>query len=144
MCRVRAVPGSCCCWPCSLPLAASLFALGLPLTPYLLGSSALPLPRALLLGTQICFLWCWRCSVSALSPETFVRAFKNLLWWICAPTALEDRSPSLFFLSFCLFRDEILGVICRIAFMSMLAVLSGHLEPPRFRQKMHHFSECCR
>lgn len=124
-------------------LAASVFFPGSP-SCYLLSSSGSP--------TAPCpFPWDtklppapWKAPVGAGSCQhSPLKPFSGLLKTCSGGSVPGKQIPFLVFLSFCLIQDEILGVVCRIAFMSMLAVLSGHLKPPRFRQKMHHFPECC-
>lgn len=149
MCWIRAVPGCLVCFQLLLVAVFSPACQELPaccsrvfpgpacqlLSPRLLWLSHCPVPFSL--GHKTAFSSmersCWCCFVSAPSPHAFVRAFKNLLWWICASTTLGKQTPCRVFLSFCLFQDEILGIICRIAFMTVLTVLSGHFKPPRFR-----------
>lgn len=134
---------SCCWWLCflllakSCPLAAAVFSLDPPVRCCLLGSFGSP--------TALCpFPWDtklplapWKGRVGAASCQhPPLMPFSGLLKPALVDLCLYNpgkQTPCRVFLSFCLFQDEILGIICRIAFMTVLTVLSGHFKPPRFR-----------
>lgn len=113
MCWIRAVPDWLLCFQLRLVAAFSPACQKLPaccirvfpgsacqlLSPQLLWLSHCPVPFSL--GHRTAFSSVERsCGcrfVSALSPNAFVRAFKNLLRWICASATLENKLLAVFF-----------------------------------------------